>query len=206
VSGGVARCAIVVPSVPPNYTPRGGRTIEAAANDLAYHFEMMSGAQVPIVDDQTATKGVRILLSTDPKGVQLPVDLSDESKFWPDGYVIIADEHQVVLAAPRIEGVSNAVYDLLEDHLGCYWFGPGRMGEHIPYRPTVHLRLAGGFEIVQPDRDVAQPWYSRARPLGPDLGETTVPEQLDIGKWMRRNRYSGLRGYWGHYWALIYTP
>jgi hypothetical protein len=39
-------------------------------------------------------------------------------------------------AAPRYGGrsVFGAVYGLLEDHLGCHWFTPGKIGECIPRR------------------------------------------------------------------------
>ena len=205
VEAGEARATIVLPASAPAFTPRGGRTMDAAASDLAYHIEAMSGARLEIVDDPTRVKGVPIYIGVVPDGFRLPVDLRDESIFWPDGYLIVADGEQVILTAPRPEGVSNSVYGLLEDHLGCHWFTPGRIGEHIPQRPSVTLNVEGGYEIVKPDREIAQPWYSRPRPLGRDVGQTSPPEEPDLGEWMRRNRYGGVRGYWGHYWSVIYA-
>ena len=198
VEDGEGRCTIVVPV-------EADATLRAAAEDLAYHLERMSGASIPIVSDPSAAKGVPIYIGIPPKGIQLPVDLADESRFWPDGYLIVADGREVVLAAPRIEGLRNAVYGLLEDHLGCHWFTPGKIGEHIPARSTVKLKVERGYQVVKPSQEWRSPWYSSHRPLGPGLNGGSAPEIYDMGEWYRRNRHGGLRGNYAHNWYRIYT-
>ena len=131
------QCTIVVPA-------KQETDLREVTDDLAYHLEKMSGASIPIVSDPGDARGVPIYIGAKPDGINLPVDLADESRFWPDGYLIMADGEKVILAAPRIEGIRNAVYGLLEDHLGCHWFAPGEIGEHIPNSTTVKLNLAGG--------------------------------------------------------------
>ena len=192
VKNGEGRSTIVVPA-------KEEETLRAAAEDLVYHLEKMSGARIPIVSDPALLKGVPIYIGVRPEGIQLPVDLADESRFWPDGYLIVADGEKVILAAPRVEGIRNAVYGLLEDYLGCHWFVPGKIGEHIPSSSTAKLRLVKGYQVVKPSRELRSPWYSGPRPLGRDW------KKASMRKWFRRNRHGGIRGYYGHHWHRIYT-
>ena len=194
-----ALCTIVVPA-------KQETALREVTDDLAYHLEKMSGASIPIVSDPDAVRGVPIYVGAMPDRINPPVDLAYESRFWPDGYLIMADGEKVILAAPRIEGIRNAVYGLLEDHLGCHWFLPGEMGEHIPISSTVKLNLEGGYQVAKPSRELRSPFPSNPRPLGSDLEDESVPGKVrDLGKWLRRNRHGGLRGYYGHNWHKIYT-
>ena len=209
VEDGRGRCTIIIPVEEPGSTPRGGRTIKAAAEDLVYHLEKMSGARIPIVSDPSTAQGVPIYIGVIPEGIELPVDLADESKFWPDGYLILADGKRVILAAPRIDGVSNAVYGLLEDYLGCHWFIPGTIGEHIPKRSTVKLNVEGGYQVAKRDMEYTQPGYTLPRVLDmEDEAQEVVGKRArlsTLGEWMRRNRYGGPRGEFSHNWFRIYT-
>ena len=199
VEGGQGRCTIVVPV-------EEETALREVAEDLVYHLEKMSGASIAIVSDPDAARGVPIYIGARPDGIDLPLDLADESRFWPDGYLIVADGEKVVLAAPRIEGIRNAVYGLLEDHLGCHWFMPGEIGEHIPSSTTVKLNLEGGYQVAKPSRELRSPYPSNPRLLGGDLEDVSVPGKVrDLGKWLERNRHGGLRGYYGHNWYRIYT-
>ena len=198
IENGAGACTIIVAA-------QEDESVRTAAEDLVYHLEKMSGARIPIVSDPSAVKGIPIYIGTPPKGIELPVDLADKTRFWPDGYLIVADGEQVILAAPRIDGVRNAVYGLLEDHLGCHWFAPGKIGEHIPTRATVKLSLAGGYQAVKPSQDLRSPWYSRHRALGPGLEDQSAAEVIDLGRWGRRNRAGGLQAFYYHNWYRIYT-
>lgn len=179
--------------------------IRQAAEDLVYHFKKMSGATIPIVNYPALASGVPIYIGVTPDGAKLPVDLTDEAKFRPDGYLIFADGSKVILTAPRVEGVRNAVYGLLEDYLGCHWFAMGEIGEHIPGRSTVKLSIDGGYQVAKPFYEIRTPWYSCVgATMGSALNDPSVPEDYDRKKFQVRNRM-GLRGYYGHYWAYIYT-
>ncbi|MAE62719.1 MAG: hypothetical protein CMJ18_00480, partial [Phycisphaeraceae bacterium] len=205
VDGGRGRCKIVVPDEHSEWTERERATIRTAAEDLAWHLEVMSGAKIPVVSDPSTVEGIPIHVGSLPEGARLPVDPNDESIFFPDGYLIAADVEKVILHAPRAEGVSNAVYGLLEDHLGCHWFIPGRIGAHIPKRSTVKLKIDGGHEVAGRRLEFVKPWGGD-RPLAGADDDPSAPEVVDHGEWMRRNRHAGLRGYYGHYWYRIYTP
>ena len=199
IEDGRRRCTIVLAGP-------DAAALRITAEDLAHHLYRMSGAKVPIVTDPSQAAGVPIYIGTLPDGLTVPVDLGDQSMFWPDGYLLMADGKQVILAAPRTEGVRNAVYGLLEDHLGCHWFTPGRIGEHIPARPTVKLGLEKGYEVVKPGMELRIPWYSSPRPLGPSLEDKSRAESIDMDLWYKRNRAGGIRAYYYHNWYRIYTP
>ena len=208
VENGEARSVIVLPA-------QADTVVREAAEDLVYHLRKMSGATVPVVSYPTAVDRLPIYLGVVPESVSLPVDVGDESLFWPNGYLICADGDGLVLAAPSPLGVSNAVYGLLENHLGCHWFTIGEIGEHIPSRSTVEVSIEGGHEVVKPFFEIRAPWYSfgsqHTMTIGSALYDPSMPEFADMAtmrktrhKFNRRNR-TEFRGYHGHYWSHIYT-
>ena len=170
--------------------------------DLQVHLQKMSGALVPIVTDPADARGVRLWVGVKPADLKLPggVDLSDERAFWPDGYLLLSDGREnLYLLAPRPEGVANAIYGLLEDHLGCHWYTPGEIGECIPKRNTVTVSIKAGGEVVRPSFELRQPWYN-----GNAVPYKEKAEQAAIARWQHRNRAGGLRGYIGQDWLSIY--
>ena len=187
-----ARCTLVVPA-------GGSGLIRAAAEDLRQHLRRMSGADVPLVTDPAQATGVPVYVGVTPAGEALPVDLADKARFQPDGYLILADDRRVALLAPRPEGVSNAVYGLLEDTLGCHWFTPGEIGTHVPKRATVRLSLPGGFVVAKPDFEVRAPWYN-----GNAVPYALKEEMAHLSLWRTRNRAGGVRGYAGQEWSTFF--
>ena len=195
IRDGRSDCTIVVPQ-------ENGLIIEAA-RDLQYHLQKMSGADVPLVHDGSHVQGVGIYVDTKPMEAHVPGRLIDRKMLWPDGYVIetldFADRSGVFLSSPRPEGIRNAVYGLLEDHLGCHWFTPGTLGEHIPRRATVTLEIPGGRDVGRPAFEKRMPWYNDKA-----LGKSKQ-ERVAIVKWYRRNRGGGPQGTVGHGWGQMFT-
>ncbi len=192
VGNGQARCAIVLPA-------EKNDRIRAAAEDLQWHLQVMSGARVPLVTDTKAAPATKLYLGVTPPGVKLPVALTDRGRFWPDGYLILAGKGYLALLSPRPEGVSNAVYGLLEDYLGCHWFTPGEIGTHIPRRRTVQVSVPGGYAVVRPSFELRAPWYN-----GNAAARQTPEEQAAMAKWRVRNRAGGIRGYGGQEWSTTF--
>ena len=195
VRDGRGQCTIVVPG-------EDGSIIDAA-EDLQYHLRKMSGAEVPVVHDASDVQGVGIYIDTKPLDANVLGRLIDRTMIWPDGYVIeileFGDTSGVFLSSPRSEGVRNAVYGLLEDHLGCHWFTPGEIGEHIPQRATVTLEIPGGRDVVKPTFEKRMPWYN-------DNGLGKIKkERMAIVKWYRRNRSGGVRGGGGDGWGQTFS-
>ena len=195
VEDGRARCSIVV--------PREHQTLVDAARDLQYHLRKMSGADVPVVHQAHQASGVGIYIDTAPLGAPTIGRMIDRKVIWPDGYVIevveFKDMTAVILSSAVIDGVRHAVYGLLEDHLGCHWFVPGPIGEHIPKRRTVTLDVPGGRQIVKPDFEKRTPWYN-----GRANRYLTLEEIDQLNRWYRRNRHGEPRGKAGHGWAQMF--
>ncbi|MDP7637817.1 MAG: DUF4838 domain-containing protein, partial [Phycisphaerae bacterium] len=197
IENGQAKCTIVV--------PREDEIILETAEDLQYHLQKMSGAKVPIIHDANKASGIGIYIDAVPLGAAVRGRRVGRNMTWPDGYVIEMIEFDgktsVALFSTLSEGIVNAVYGLLEDHLGCRWFTPGEIGEHIPKRRTVTLEIPGGIEIVKPDLEKRMPWYNG------NANKYLDREGIGhINRWYRRNRHGGPRGKVGHAWNDIYTP
>jgi hypothetical protein len=191
VEDGVARCVIMLPAgVQPLLQP--------AAEDLQACLRKMSGAEVPIIVGEAPTSVAAVLLGVTRDGAIAALSPEEAESTWPDGYVLASGGRDLALLAGRPEGVRNAVYGLLEDHLGCHWFTPGEIGESIPTRRTVDVVLATGRVSVKPAFELRAPWYNgNAVPY--EDGKSV--EVAQITKWGIRNRAGGLRGYAGQDWV-----
>jgi hypothetical protein len=116
-----------------------------AALELQEHLQTMSGATVPIVAEdelQASTRGVRILVGASGLTRQLGMD---PKSMEPESFVIKTTEDALILVGedaggsnPRM-GTLWAVYDFLQDQLGCRWIWPGEIGRVVPHRPTVAI-------------------------------------------------------------------
>ena len=189
VRDGVARCVIVMPA--------GEQSVlQPAAEDLQACLRKMSGAVVPIARGQAPPDVTAILLGVTREGA--PVELTPEQTraTRPDGYFLMSQGRDLALLAARPEGVRNAVYGLLEDHLGCHWFTPGEVGEYVPSRRTVEVALPAAMVPVQPSYELRSPWYN-----GNAVPGTEKEERAAIATWGIRNRAGGLRGYAGQDWV-----
>ncbi|MBI3922719.1 MAG: DUF4838 domain-containing protein [Armatimonadetes bacterium] len=192
VQQGKPSCTIIVPA-------EKNSIIQSAAEDLRDHLRKISGAEVPVVSNGREIKGVRIYVGVAPSGLKLPVDLTDRQLFWPDGYLIMTNGERLCLLSPRPEGVSNAVYGLLEDFLGCHWFTPGEIGMVTPRRSVVEVKIPGGYRVVRPSFEMRSPWYNG------NAGARQTPEEAtQMNLWRLRNRAGGMQGYAGQDWVSIF--
>ena len=189
VENGAPRCTMVLAA-------DADERMRQAADDLQDHLHRMSGAELPRAD--ALTEGPDIAFQLLPAFPPPPVPVTREDT-WPDGYVIFLSGDDLVLAAHRPEGVANAAYGLLEDHLGCHWFRPGPLGEHVPRRKTVSVGIADGCEVVRPTFEFRSPWYNRGVFDQWPVGEKAVYE-----RWRLRNRGGGMRTAARHHWRVIY--
>jgi hypothetical protein len=189
IQDGVARCAIVVPA---GEQP----VLQPAVEDLQTCLRKMSGAEVPIAKGPVGAEVTTILLGVTRAG--LPVQLTPEQvkATFPDGYFLVRQGRDLALLAARPEGVRNAIYGLLEDHLGCHWFTPGEVGEFIPHRRTVEVTLPADMVPAKPAFEVRSPWYN-----GNAVPGTEKEERAEIARWGMRNRAGGLRGWAGQDWV-----
>jgi hypothetical protein len=127
---------------------------QLAAEELQYHLEQMSGAKVPIVReaDLQETDAVLVFVGQSENLSALGIDTTS---LPPETMIVKTKGNALILAGedggtkdPYKEsyassavrtGTLYAVYDLLQDQLGCRWLWPGKSGEAIPQRKTVEI-------------------------------------------------------------------
>jgi hypothetical protein len=123
-----------------------------AATELQEHLRIMSGATLPIVnEDQLPADPPRLLVLVGPSRLAKLRGV-DTEKLERETFVVKTTDDALILAgddggsksAPRT-GSLWAVYDFLQDQLGCRWIWPGEIGRVIPRRTTV--TVAVGIDI-----------------------------------------------------------
>ena len=133
-----------------------------AARDLQTYIEKISGAKLPIVTDDAAQTGPRILVGrstlTAKYDAKIPSGVTALRE--EEGYAILTDGDTLVLAGNDAEpyhGTEYAVSFFL-DKLGVRWYLPGDFGEVIPKQATIEI---GGYsEVSRPDFKMRNWWTS----------------------------------------------
>jgi hypothetical protein len=125
-----------------------------AAQELQYHLKEMTGAVVPIVTEGEVGEvdATLILVGQSDRLSALGIDtktLRRETLVVKTvrGALVLAGEDggsvdpcTAAYNSNRVRtGTLFAVYDFLEDQLGCRWVWPGRSGEVIPKRETIEV-------------------------------------------------------------------
>ena len=127
-----------------NGRPREAQT--EAASELQEHLRIMTGATIPIVKENELTQSAETALIlvgqsnlTTERGV-------DTEALEPETFVIKTQSNTLILAGDDGGGGKNgrtgtswAVYDFLQDQLGCRWLWPGEIGRVVPRRRTVEV-------------------------------------------------------------------
>ncbi len=133
-----------------------GRPKEAqlrAAEELQEHLRLMSGATIPIVKENELPDDVPPSLILVGQSNQVKARGVDTSALEPETFVVRTAEGALILAGDDGGSKSNprrgtlwAVYDFLQDQLGCRWIWPGEIGRVVPHRKTIAV---GGLDIQE---------------------------------------------------------
>ena len=104
-----------------------------AAKELATFLKRVTGAEFPVVAEQslTADRASRIYVGWTGYASRQGIDTS---KLGEEEWVIRTVGDDLVLAGGQPRGTMYAVYDFLEDHVGCHWLD--RKTEVIPLKPN----------------------------------------------------------------------
>ncbi len=188
VNKGKPNACIVVGTAPSS-------AAQKAADELQGFIKRITGVQLLLVSDTNSGSGIRIYVgqsaamkAASEMGIKIPSGLTYQ--FDDEGYVIAADNKQLILAGNETEpymGTYYAVYDFLHS-LGCRWYMPGEFGEVLPKLDTI--KAAQGIRVVRPDMRVRDVWYSGHLVQTPQ-------QQTDFTDWRRRNRLVR-SGFWMH--------
>ncbi len=121
---GVARAHIVL-------ADGADETLAFAAEELAYHVELVSGAALPMVTE-AASDGLSIVIAT-PETHPALAELFSEDIAWlstteedgkeygSDGFAIRSSNGVLYIFGATSRGALNGVYDFIEDNLGVLW-------------------------------------------------------------------------------------
>lgn len=116
--------------------PRQPTTTEQfAADELQSYLQQISGATVVIGPGTEPAEGTRLLIGNTEAGQAIAPIEGDE----PEAFVVRTRGNDLVLRGASDRGTLYAVYDFLEQDLGCRWLGPGETWEHIPERASIEV-------------------------------------------------------------------
>jgi hypothetical protein len=165
---------------------------QMAAEELQYHLEKMSGAKVPVVrESELGDKpGVRILVGQSDLLKSLGIDTTQIDRETIivkalDGTLILAGEDGGQLDPYTVEfcdvavrtGTLYAVYDFLQDQLGCRWLWPGKTGEIVPQRKTIEV---GSLDIQETPKLFMRHFRPGIRERSKDPGEDHYPRYAEF--------------------------
>jgi len=177
--------------------------VTLAATELQEHLRIMTGATLDVVRENE--------MSASPPGVLILVGPSNRvrdrgvntKELEPESFVVKTTEDALILAGQDRTGSNPqmgtlwAVYDFLQDELGCRWIWPGDIGRVVPRTSTVAVRSLDiqetptikirGFRMAaQEKHKVAYEKEGLGRLL--DFGETYERVSEDERVWLRRMR------------------
>jgi len=184
-----------------------GRPMEQqalAASELQEHLRIMTGATVPIVkeDELSAEASSQVLILVGPSNRAKERGF-DSKVLEPESFVVKTTNDSLILAGedrggsnPRM-GTLWAVYDFLQDQLGCRWIWPGDIGRVVPRRATVTvpgldiqetptIKIRGFRLAAQEKHRIAYEKEGLGRYL--EFGDTYDRISEDERVWVRRMR------------------
>ncbi len=92
-----------------------------AAEELRSYLGKITGASLPIVDNQAPRTAHEIILGDDPTTTGTA---ASGATLGTDGYVLRTSGGALLIVGGRPRGTLYGVYGLLEDRLGVRWFAP----------------------------------------------------------------------------------
>jgi len=109
----------------------------AVAEDFAGILAKITGAQFPVVTDDTEPAEQEIIVGADNARLA-KLGLAGLTEGFAEGeYEIRTVGDKLVIAGGPNRGTINGMYGLLQDHLGCRWFTPGCM--KMPKQETIEI-------------------------------------------------------------------
>ncbi|MFH1919187.1 MAG: DUF4838 domain-containing protein [Planctomycetota bacterium] len=163
--------------LPADSTP----TEEFAAAELQRYLLRISDAEVPIVGEGEGGEGPRVLIGRTAIGEQALNELvSDDT----DAFLVKRTGDALVLAGRSQRATLYAVYDFLEDDLGCRWLAPGPDWEEIPALSTIAIS-----EVDRAESPAMDYRFLRLT-MGGEPGsweeaclDWAVKQKINVGRW-----------------------
>jgi hypothetical protein len=136
----LVRAGQAVSVIVTNGSPTESQALAAA--ELQDHLRVMSGATVPIVKENALQQSPQTLILVGPSNRAAKLDVNTK-RLQPESFIVRTIDGTLLLLGedragsnPR-HGTLWAVYDFLQDQLGCRWIWPGEIGRVVPRKATV---------------------------------------------------------------------
>ena len=126
---GQALATIVVPDAA---TP----TEQFAAEELCSYLAQISGAEPAVESEAEAGDLPHVLVGRTEAGEPVRAGLGTDE---PEAFAVRTVGDDLVLTGASDRGTLYAVYDFLEQDLGCRWLGPSELWEEIPSLATIEF-------------------------------------------------------------------
>lgn len=138
-----------------NGRPSEGQQI--AAEELQEHLRIMSGATLPIVkENELPEVRPEVLILIGQSNLTAKVHGVVTKTLEPETFVVKTSANALILAGEDGGGKKDgrtgtlwAVYDFLQDQLGCRWIWPGETGRYVPRRETIEVPTLNIVETPQ---------------------------------------------------------
>ncbi len=117
-----------------------------AAAELQEHIRLMSGANLPILtEDELPPDAPKTMILVGQSNLAKARGV-DTSSLEPETFLVKTVDTTLILAGEDGGSKENtrrgtlwAVYDFLQDRLGCRWIWPGDIGRVVPRRATIEV-------------------------------------------------------------------
>ncbi|MCD6360506.1 MAG: DUF4838 domain-containing protein [Armatimonadetes bacterium] len=136
VDNGIATATVVMPAEP-------SATERFAAGELRDYLNRISGAELTVESEGRTTVPPRIFIGATQAGRPVREELGRDE---PEAFAVRTAGDDLVLVGASDRGALYAVYDFLEQDLGCRWLGPGELWEEIPETTTIEI---GGIDRIE---------------------------------------------------------
>lgn len=191
-ANGATNYVIVIPEKPTTQEQK-------ASQDLAQWLREMTGVAFPIVSDTSAPIPTEICIGRTNRLAQAKLPQTD-SDLGDEGYAIAVQDKRLFLTGGRKRGPIYAVYALLEEDLGCRWYGGTEA--RIPKHPT--LQFSPVSRRFAPTLRIREPYYADAFDATWSLhNRTNAPSAAVPEQWGGHMDYDGM---FVHTYAALVPP
>lgn len=113
-----------------------------AASELQNYLQEISGATLPIVNDDTAPATNEILIGNARATAQKAIN---KASLQEAGFHLKTEDNKLIIAGGSGKGTLFGVYGFLEDHLGCRKYSSAV--SYIPEMPTIQLKPIDDIQV-----------------------------------------------------------
>lgn len=199
VEQGVSRAVIVIPT-------RAEAVVQAAAEELQWHLERVTGARLPILpeaDAEDQVAGPALFLGATEAAAAIGLNAQDlaangyrQQQKGEHLFLVGRDAAGEPLDNFTPAGTLFGVYDLLEEQLKIRWLWPGESGVQVEPAASVMLSLPAEAQKREPALRFSQ-WRAVHAALGDGARSIAQWQSEEAGRkfyqdqawWLRRHRF-----------------